>query len=355
MERKVTIIVPAAGKSSRFPSVRPKWLLTHPNGRLMIENALSNFLERDCDIILATTKEISEKYDVSLILEQLFGDRIVLVEIPYQTKSPAETINYVIENHIKEDCSIIIKDSDGYVDVIDMDTMEDNFCIGVDLAKNKVNNIIAKSFLKKDKNDIINDIVEKKISSNYICAGVYGFKSAMDFSKEYHSLSNMSLSGEIFVSHIVYSLIIKGQLFKYIDSTEFMDWGTMDEWVSEINKYQTIFCDYDGVLSKNKGKFGRVNWYNSPDEPIIENLEIIKNLVDNGAKLIITTARDVSLNEKMELLLKDNGIDKFEILFGLPHSRRVIINDYANTNPYPSALSINLERNGLLKNIANNL
>ena len=34
------LIVPAAGKSSRFPGMRPKWLLTHPEGNLMVVESL---------------------------------------------------------------------------------------------------------------------------------------------------------------------------------------------------------------------------------------------------------------------------------------------------------------------------
>jgi len=38
-----TLIIPCSGKSSRFPSIRPKWLFTHPNGELMIERAIRPF------------------------------------------------------------------------------------------------------------------------------------------------------------------------------------------------------------------------------------------------------------------------------------------------------------------------
>ena len=35
-----TLILPVAGNSSRFPNMRPKWLLTMPDGKLMIEKAV---------------------------------------------------------------------------------------------------------------------------------------------------------------------------------------------------------------------------------------------------------------------------------------------------------------------------
>ena len=31
----MNLIVPIAGKSSRYPNVKPKWMLEHPNGKFM--------------------------------------------------------------------------------------------------------------------------------------------------------------------------------------------------------------------------------------------------------------------------------------------------------------------------------
>ena len=36
-----TLLLPVAGKSARYPGMRPKWLLTMPNGKLMIEQSIS--------------------------------------------------------------------------------------------------------------------------------------------------------------------------------------------------------------------------------------------------------------------------------------------------------------------------
>ena len=43
--------------------------------------------------------------------------------------------------------------------------------------------------------------------------------------------------------------------------------------------------------------------------------------------------------------LKDKGIEYDQVIMGLPHSRRVLINDFAKSNPYPSATAINMPRN----------
>ena len=41
MTANKTLIVPAAGSSSRFPDMKPKWLLAHPHQDLMISKILT--------------------------------------------------------------------------------------------------------------------------------------------------------------------------------------------------------------------------------------------------------------------------------------------------------------------------
>ena len=58
-----TLIVTAAGMSERFEGLKPKWMLTHPNGRWMIVEALKNFDFDEIDkIYLVFLKEHIVKY-----------------------------------------------------------------------------------------------------------------------------------------------------------------------------------------------------------------------------------------------------------------------------------------------------
>ena len=118
---------------------------------------------------------------------------------------------------------------------------------------------------------------------------------------------------------------------------------------------QTYFIDIDGVVFKNKGKYGRLNW-NDEDVPLDNNVSIIKRLVNEGAQIIFCTSRPEDQRAKLEQSLKNVGIRWHSIVMGCNHSQRVIINDFANTNPYPSCKAINLHRDSdeldkyLLKN-----
>ena len=59
-----TLVVPMGGKSSRFPNMRPKWMLTHPKkNKFMVTEAISglnlDFFDRVCFVVL---KEHEEQY-----------------------------------------------------------------------------------------------------------------------------------------------------------------------------------------------------------------------------------------------------------------------------------------------------
>ena len=99
---------------------------------------------------------------------------------------------------------------------------------------------------------------------------------------------------------------------------------------------------------KNRGKYGKINWYNN-DEIIPENMEVIRNLQNKGAQIVITTSRTEEFRPGLEKILKENRIRPYAILMGMNHAARVVINDFAPTNPYPSGIAITLPRNCSLK------
>ena len=39
------------------------------------------------------------------------------------------------------------------------------------------------------------------------------------------------------------------------------------------------------------------------------------------------------------------NIRTHNIIMGLPHSQRVLVNDFADSNPFPSCVAINIPRN----------
>jgi len=345
---KNNLIIPAAGQSSRFPNMKPKWLLTHPQGELMIQRVISYLDTPRYDRIIVTIlEEQEEKYAVSTIFNSLFGTSVELCILKEPTCSSPETIYETIKAK-KVSGHLTIKDSDGVVAAPFLALT--NFICGAKIKKFNIKEICNKSFIIHNENDIVQDIQEKNVVSDTVCVGVYSL-AVDDFISSYERISQspaFHYKNEMYVSHIISHLMNAGIDFHYVEAEEFIDWGTLDAWREEQDKYKTYFFDIDGVLLHNTGKYGKRNWYNTLD-PIEENLSLLKSLSDAGHQIIFTTSRDDSALELFEDLLRVHQIGYKQIITECYHSQRVIINDFAETNPYPSCRAVSLPRNFNLK------
>ena len=116
-----TLIIPCAGRSSRYPNLRPKWLLTHPDGELMLEKVINGLEIKNLDRTKITiVKDQIKQYEADLILKQAFGDQIEICVLEDYTKSQSDTVSETIKN-MDVSGSFIAKDSDCRVS-IEIDT-----------------------------------------------------------------------------------------------------------------------------------------------------------------------------------------------------------------------------------------
>jgi len=204
--------------------------------------------------------------------------------------------------------------------------------IGLVDAKNK-------SYVEVDSLGIISNIVEKDVISNQFCCGGYGFESASEFKATYESITS---SDEVYISHIIYKMILEGEEFSTINANSYKDWGTLREYQHYCRQFVTVFCDVDGVLLKNGSKFNPEGWKTLAIE---KNLSRLIELQEDGyLYLVLTSSRPKSMIDYTVNHLLELGLKVDDCLFGLPHARRLLINDFSKTNPYPSAIAINLER-----------
>lgn len=348
-----TLIIPCAGRSSRFPNMKPKWMLTHPDGKIMIQKAVETMdLTKFSRVIVTIVREHDDKYDAVYVLQQAFSflnesdafPKIEFCILDSFTASASETVYQTLQN-MGVDEDFVVKDSDNQ---IDFSSVHGNFIVGCEATDFHLTNLQGKSFLVCNNEGIIKKIVEKKIISSTVCLGVYGFQNPVLFGNCYKELLKEYSDKEMYISVIVQHLINKGLEFKYVRASGYADWGTLTEWKKEQQRLKTIFIDFDGVLIKNSGLFGRRNWGNN-SELLLDNCKRVKELQDNGAQIIITTARPESYRAKVLELLSGVGIIPHAMVMGLNHAPRFLINDFAPTNPYPSAVAVNVPRDASLK------
>ena len=132
-------------------------------------------------------------------------------------------------------------------------------------------------------------------------------------------------------------------MFSCVKGSNYLDWGTLEDWQTFRRKYKTIFVDLDGtIVSSDFRSFG-MDW---GENKLLEgNCAFLRSLHATGTvQLIITTARPDSSRAATIKFLNDNEIPFDKIIFGLFHARRILINDFSNSNPYPTATAINLPR-----------
>jgi hypothetical protein len=345
-----TLIIPAAGRSSRYPNMKAKWLLSHPTGDIMMQKVLESIDYKGFDRTIVTIlREHCEKYEADVILEQVFGNSIEVLILDNPTKSPTETIYETIKQK-KIEGTITIKDSDG-IAKLPKNIKSKNFVAGLTIdSKSNVNHVQAKSFVIKNDDNIVHDIVEKEIASNIICVGQWQLSSE-DFIDAYENIFNSLVyvkNNETYVSHIISYLIMKKNIiFEYAEAKDYVDWGTKKEWYQEIKDHTTYIFDIDGVFLKNCGKYGKKNWSNT-FEPIQENIEFLKKLSKRNVEIIFMTPRPEESIAKFREYLNEQKINYKTIICNCNQARRILINDFSPSNPYPSCKSMSIKSNTLL-------
>ena len=117
---------------------------------------------------------------------------------------------------------------------------------------NILKNLKGKSFVKINKENIVIDIIEKKIVSDLFCCGGYKFKNKREFMTAYNKIKKI-VSGEIFVSHVIQQMINDDKIFTFTKAKNYTDVGTFDEW-HNYNQKPVVFCDIDGTIIRSQIK-----------------------------------------------------------------------------------------------------
>jgi hypothetical protein len=343
------LIIPMGGKSSRFPEMRPKWMLTHPSsGNFMcIESIRGINLDFFDNIFFVILKKHDVEYEASEgIIKSLKNldnylevkNKIRIIKLEKDTNSQSETVyESIIKNNIKG--FIYIKDSDGFFKINIKST--ENQITYFDINNIEEINARSKSYIEVNSNDIVTNIVEKKVIGSKFSVGGYGFSSSEEFCKYYKSIEKYH--GECYVSNVILEMILNDYIFKAFECSDYIDWGTIKDWNSYKSKFYTLFVDLDGTLFTNTSHL--IPPFIGNGSPLMGNINTIKRLKGEGSFLVITTSRPEIYREITIKELNEYEIPFDVLIMGLPHSQRILINDFSLTNPYPSCSSINLLRN----------
>lgn len=327
--------MPAAGLSTRFPNMRPKYILADFQGKYMFERSLESFIGKH-NITIGILKEHNDQYNTAEYIKNEYGDAIQVVVLENRTTGPADTVYQILKQAGLTTEEFLIKDCDSF---FDHDYQEGNYVCVSNIKDHEIlKRLASKSFIVSNDQGIITSIIEKQVVSDKFCVGGYKFESADMFMFAFEKLKDAHVK-EIFVSHIIEECLNCGAIFKESSVTNYVDVGTADEWF-EYNDKAVLFCDIDGTIIKAQSR----TEIGQPPILLEKNIKRIKELIANGSQIIFTTARHTSTHAVTEQMLIDLGFVDFKLISGLSNTKRILINDYNEANPYPRAVAVNIKR-----------
>ena len=305
-----TLIVPCVGR--KIMNGIPQYLNRHPNGKLLIERSIEGvFSDKYRRVLIVLLKEDTEHFDAeSIIVQEVKGYPLEFVLLDQLTSGPAETVYQAIQKaNVTE--QVVVKDADNYLKTEEVP--QGNFVAGLDLNtwERDVHNLRNKSFLIVNEQGNLLDIIEKRVRSDVICLGLYGFKRAADFVKAYEHLNDASYPiSKLYVSHVISYLIgYSGRVFRYVNSIAYENWGDERLWKDMQRDYTLYFIDLDNIL----GSDGILTESNK------EKLEVLQN---RGASFIGYTVENEEFKISALNILQEAGLSFIKIIYGCPYSER---------------------------------
>ena len=103
------IILPAAGLSTRFPNMRPKFTLTDYKGMMMFERAIQYYIGK-YNVTIGILKEHDTKYNISTYIKNTYDKLVNVVVLNELTTGPAHTVYEILKKaNISDDKEFFIK------------------------------------------------------------------------------------------------------------------------------------------------------------------------------------------------------------------------------------------------------
>lgn len=220
---KFSLIVPAAADTS--DDTLPYVFNLNNKGVMLCVDAIRGLnLEIFDDIYFTILRKHVEKFSVDEMLKLQFRHldlknvHIVILDEP--TISQTETLYQTIKKANIQG-GIFIKDADGYYEA---DIKRENSVAVFPLEQMEIVDPQHKSYVSVDDMYYITNMIEMKIISHHFNAGGSCFIDSSNFCSYYEKLK--TISGKVYVSHIVYQMLLDRYQFRPIEVKNYVDWGT---------------------------------------------------------------------------------------------------------------------------------
>lgn len=334
------VIVPCAGRSSRFPDMPPKWMLPDHDGEPMVSRAVAGLNMTPDSFVFTILREHDEKFSARAGLCEMFGQEVDCVILEQPTRSQSET---VAETLIRREIvgSFLIKDSDNFFRI---SSLEEQFNYVTVSSLNDYDSINArnKSYVQINQENVITNIREKSVISDLFSVGGYYFAKANDFLEIYSHLSDSVVhDGELYISEIIAHMILSGSVFKIKRADDYQDWGTVHEWRRELQRRRVHLVSVDGFL------FERGSLYFQPifDQvrPNKEAVAAVRKMADLQHRIVYLSIRPPELEELTRRQLASAGLPNDTIIFGCGVAQWTVVTAPHVTLPFGTSRAFEID------------
>lgn len=241
-----TLIIPCAGRN--FVNDRPRWTLYYPPKDILLSKCLKTIGAAKYDRIIVTLIREDLKYISEEEIRQLLDVDFELYLLDAVTNGPAETVYKTIKA-MKVFGTVHIKDIDIIFSSPDLE--QNNFISGIHLLnyESELSNVKNKSFITRNEQNVVLDIIEKTIKSDIISIGLYGFNDAMDFVNAYEQLIKSFVFGEVlYISHVIsYLIAVENKVFNYYEVPQYESVETEKEYEKTLRRKGLLIIDTSKV------------------------------------------------------------------------------------------------------------
>lgn len=310
----MNVLIPMMGVGKRFidAGYNTDKPFININGKMVIENVTEPLLKRYGHINIACRKEQAD------VLKKVFTAEQLTIYVLNDSKGAGDTIQQVVRHF--DDRAVLCVDCDTILNDVALSKISNSGNMIMSFKDNERTGLYSYLTLEQER---ITAIVEKEAISTIANAGVYLFNSKSVILDNY--LENAD--GEYYLSKIVMNAI-KENTFTTTDiSNEFDCVGTpfqLQNYCKKLSIKDKVFCfDIDRTL---------IHDILLQQEPIKSNIDYCNYLYDNGAKIILFTARGMlSYNGNIQQiednivpvikkLLTDYNINHHELIIGKPYA-----------------------------------
>ena len=184
--------------------------------------------ERFDNIVVAVLAEDDRRFEISPRLRDGFAvhgwqNKLQIISLEHPTECQAETIAKTLER-IDRQGSFWVKDPDNFFKA---EPIPENAVTVFPLDALSRVNPQNKSYLSISDGDYILNIAEKRIIGRYFCTGGYGFCDKSYFQEIFKRLKPL---GKLYLSHIIYRMLLDGIPFRPLYVSDYRDWGSFEDW-----------------------------------------------------------------------------------------------------------------------------